>query len=57
MFDSIVSLELFIYGPGIGSASNRSKYQEYFLGGGRVKAAGEKTDSLTTMVCRLPEHL
>ena len=26
------------YGPGVGSASNRNEYQEYFLG---VKAAGE----------------
>ena len=26
------------YGPGVDSASNRNKYQEYFLG---VKAAGE----------------
>ena len=25
------------YGPGVGSASNRNKYREYFLG---VKAAG-----------------
>jgi len=25
------------YGPGVGSASNRNEYQEYFLG---VKAAG-----------------
>jgi len=41
----LVSLEFFIdiksfrshYGPGAESASNRSEYQEYFLG---VKAAG-----------------
>jgi len=41
----MVSLEFFIdiksfrshYGPGVDSASNRNKYQEYFLG---VKAAG-----------------
>jgi hypothetical protein len=28
---------LFMYGPGVDSASNRNEYQEYFLG---VKAAG-----------------
>jgi hypothetical protein len=40
----MVPLEFFIditirshYGPGVGSASNRNEYQEYFLG---VKAAG-----------------
>jgi len=41
----VVSLEFFIdinsfrshYGSGVGSASNRNEYQEYFLG---VKAAG-----------------
>jgi len=41
----LVSLEFFIgiksfrshYGPGVDSASNRNKYQEYFLG---VKAVG-----------------
>jgi len=42
----MVSLEFFIdiirphYGPGVDSASNRNEYQEYFLGGGGVKAAG-----------------
>jgi hypothetical protein len=40
----MVSLEVFIdiillsyYGPGVGSASNRNEYQEYFLG---VNVAG-----------------
>jgi len=28
------------YGPGVDSASNRNEYQEHFLGGGGVKAAG-----------------
>jgi hypothetical protein len=28
------------YGPGVDSASNRNEYQEFFLGGGGVKAAG-----------------
>jgi len=28
---------MYIYGPGLGSASNRNEYQEYFLG---EKAAG-----------------
>jgi hypothetical protein len=28
------------YGPGVDSASNRTEYQKYFLGGGGVKAAG-----------------
>jgi hypothetical protein len=40
----MVSWEIFIdiinpyYGPGVGSASNRNEYQEYFLG--VVKVAG-----------------
>jgi hypothetical protein len=33
----MVSLEFFMGGPGVDSASNRKEYQEYFLG---VKAAG-----------------
>ena len=44
----MLSLEFFIetnlrphYGPGVDIASNRNKYQQYFLGGGRgVKVAG-----------------
>jgi hypothetical protein len=38
----MVSLESFIdtMAPGVDSASNRNEYQEYFLGGGGVKAAG-----------------
>ena len=46
----MVSLEFFIdiilpaaYGPGVDSASNRNKYQEYFLGGKGGRCVGLTT--------------
>jgi hypothetical protein len=42
------------YDPGVDSACNRNYYQEYFLG---VKAAGARTDDLTTFMCQLSWNL
>ena len=56
----LVSLEFFIdiksyrshCSPGVDSASNRTEYQEHFLG---VKAVGAKVDNLITILCRCHE--
>ena len=43
------------FGPGVYSVFNTNGYQEYFLGGGEVKAAGSWAENLTTSLCRLPQ--
>jgi len=43
------------YGPGVGSASNRNEYQEYFLGG--LRRPVRRADNLTTFMCRLSWNL
>ena len=42
------------YGPGVDSASNRNKYQEYFL---RQRWPVRRADNLTTFMCRLSWNL
>ena len=51
-FFAIREIEGTHYGPGVGSASNRNEYQEYFLGDKDGRCVG-----LTTFMCRLSWNL